>query len=69
MTDRYSHITVVFEKDIREDDAEPILNAIRLLKGVIAVTPNVDNIAVYAGEQRALHKIRSQIQDIVWPEA
>jgi hypothetical protein len=34
MTDRYNSLTVVLDRDIREDDAEHILNAIRMIKGV-----------------------------------
>jgi hypothetical protein len=34
MTDKYNTLTVVLENDIRDDEAEPILAAIRQLKGV-----------------------------------
>jgi hypothetical protein len=44
MTDRYEGFIVVLERDIREDAAEPIMDAIRLLKGVIDVKPVVPDI-------------------------
>lgn len=39
MTERLKGCTVVFTHDIREDDAEVILNAIRMLKYVVRVEP------------------------------
>lgn len=41
MTDRINAIVVVLEKDMREDDAEPILNAIRQMRGVLDVRTNI----------------------------
>lgn len=41
MTDRYDHIMVVLEEDMRDDDAEGILDAIRRIRGVAAVLPHV----------------------------
>lgn len=34
MTDRVKGVTVSLEKDVRTDDIEPILNAIRQIRGV-----------------------------------
>lgn len=39
MTDRLKGVWVAFDHDIREDDAEPIIGAIRCLKGVAGVDP------------------------------
>ena len=41
MTDRLKGCTVVFDRDIRVDDAEHLLDAIRMLRGVIDVTPEI----------------------------
>lgn len=41
MTNRLSGLTVVFEKDVREDDAETLINAIRQFRGVLDVVPEV----------------------------
>ncbi len=41
MTDRINGVFVTLDRDIRIDDAEHLLNAIRMIKGVIDVTPNV----------------------------
>lgn len=37
MSDRYFALTVVLEQDIRDDDAEPLIAAIRQMRGVADV--------------------------------
>lgn len=39
MTDRYAGFLVTLESDIREDDAEGILTALRMVRGVVSVEP------------------------------
>jgi hypothetical protein len=39
MTDRIRSATVVFDHDIRIDDAEAILDALRMVRGVASVHP------------------------------
>lgn len=39
MTKRHAGYIVVLEADIRDDDSEEIMKAIRLLRGVVAVSP------------------------------
>lgn len=41
MTDRHSAYIVVLKDDIREDDAEFTINALRMIKGVASVEPVV----------------------------
>ncbi len=43
MTDRFHSLIVVLEKDIREDDAQAMMEAIKCLKGVINVSGIVSN--------------------------
>ena len=38
MTDRYNALIVVLEGNVRDDDAEPLLAAIRQLCGVLSVS-------------------------------
>jgi hypothetical protein len=46
MTERFNTLTVVLEKDMRDDDAETLLTAIRQMRGVLSVKGNVsDNTA------------------------
>lgn len=39
MTDRHAGYIVVLDKDIREDDAEATLTALRRVRGVISIEP------------------------------
>lgn len=61
MTDRYNSFTVVLDKEIREDDAEHIMNAIRCLKGVIDVSGNVADYASHAAYTKARYDIAEKI--------
>jgi len=67
MTDKYNSLTVVLENDIRDDDAKSIIKAIRMIKGVLAVKGNIADHKAYMAEERALRKLRSQLQEILWP--
>lgn len=60
MTDRYSGFTVLLNHDTREDDAEAIVAALKMIKGVAAVTPIVSDYATHVAEQR---------RDGAWREA
>jgi hypothetical protein len=65
MTDRYNALTVALSKDIRDDDAESIINAIKALKGVEDVTGNVVDIDSYVAESRVKHEVAVKIIDFV----
>ena len=41
MTERYDGFFVSLDRDMRDDDAEHTINAIRQIKGVIAVQPHL----------------------------
>lgn len=68
MTDRFNALTVVLEKDIREDDAQAIIAAIMQLRGVISVEGNVADMHSHIAKQQALHEIRMQLNDVIYPK-
>lgn len=41
MTDRHAGYLITLEEDVRSDDAESIINALRMVKGVLHVEPIV----------------------------
>lgn len=41
MTDRLKGVIVTFESDIREDDAQAIIHAIEMIKGVLQVETSI----------------------------
>jgi len=61
MTDRYHSLTVVLEENTREDDAEMLINAIRMLHGVIAVSGNVVDSTLFTAESRARTELLDKI--------
>ena len=62
MTDRYYALTVVLDHDIRDDDAEPLIAAIKMIKGVAQVTPHVANLEIHFAQTRA----RQELVDKLW---
>jgi len=67
MTDRFYALTVILEKDIREDDAEPILNAIKMIKGVQDVKGNVSDPSTWMAEERARFELGKKLLNLVYP--
>jgi hypothetical protein len=65
MTDRHSGYLVTLDKDIREDDADHTLNALRMVRGVISVEPVVSNIEVHIAEDRARRDLLSKIYEFL----
>lgn len=68
MTDRYYSLTVVLEKDYRDDDAESILNAIKMIKGVLDVKGNISDPSTWMAEERARRDLGKRLLDIVFPK-
>lgn len=67
MTDRVKGLIVTFENDIREDDAENIINAIMMLKGVIGVSPNTVNPSDLMNRQRISYELKAKIDSVLSP--
>ena len=69
MTNRLKGVWVAFERDIREDDAEPIINAIRQVRGVQAVEPSIATPEDWMARKRAQEHYREQLMDVLWPKS
>lgn len=65
MTDRHSGYVVTLREDIREDDAEPTLTALRMIHGVLSVKPIVGGIEVAMAEERAKAELRRRLLDLL----
>ena len=68
MTDRYNSLVVTLEKPMRSDDAEFLINAIRMLKGVLKVKPGTDTSADYHAEQRVRHELGVKLWEVLYPK-
>jgi len=67
MTTRLKGLLVTFEPDVREDDAECIINAIRLLKRVIAVKPIPNDIEQSIAEDRVRLDLGKKLWNVIYP--
>lgn len=61
MTDRVNALTVVLEKDIRIDDVQSLISAIRALRFVADVQPNITELSDWVAESRANQAWREAI--------
>ena len=61
MTDRIRTLTVVLDQDYRDDDAEPILEAIRMVKCVAGVEPHVSTPGAQMEREIAKDELRREI--------
>ena len=68
MTDRYHSLTVALNRDISDDNAEPILMAIRMIKGVLSVKPKVADMDSNMAEDRARRDLEQKLWDVIHPK-
>lgn len=62
MPERHGGYVVVLEDDMRDDDAEATLNALRMVKGVLSVTAVVaDQAPAWIIEDRVRSKVRARL--------
>lgn len=73
MTDRIRSVTVILDKDYRDDDVESILSAIRMVKGVDHVETSVVTSNDHINRSVVAIELRRQVFDAIdkalpiWP--
>lgn len=65
MTDRYVALTVILDKEIRSDDCEPIIDAIKMIKHVLKVQPIVADAGTYWGKETARMELQKKLWDVL----
>lgn len=68
MTDRYHSLTVVLEANIRADDAQPLIDAILQLRGVLSICGEVANSNTWMAEERARRELGNKIWEVIYPK-
>lgn len=68
MTDIFNALVVILDKDMREDDAETLLTAIRQLRGVLSVSGNISDINSHIAEQRVKSELANKLFEVVYPK-
>jgi hypothetical protein len=69
VSNRINAFIVVLEKDIHEDDAKGITDAIMQLRGVADVRPNVARIEVAIAEARVRQELGTKLWEVLYPKA
>lgn len=64
MTDRLKGLIVVLDADIRTDDAQPLIDAISQLRGVLSVAPVTTGADDYYNRQRIKWELRDRILEL-----
>jgi len=65
MTTRLKGFLVTLEDDIREDDAEPLKQAIETLRGVHSCVPVPTNCEDYMARDRARMELEKKLFDVL----
>ena len=68
MSDRIKALTVVLVDNLRDDDAQPLIDAIRLLQGVVSVKPHVADLDHYCAITEAKRDLRTKMRDVLWAD-
>lgn len=61
MTDRHSGYLVTLGHDIREEDAEAVIRALGMIKGVMSVKPIIHDHALMIAEERQREKYEAML--------
>ena len=65
MTDRTRLLTVVLDHDYRTDDVQGIIDAIQMIKGVIAVDLNVADPEQHMAIKAAKRELQDKIYEVL----
>lgn len=61
MTDRIHSLTVVLERDLRDDDVAGLIDAIKHFRCVVEVTPHVADGVTHMAVMRAKAEMRNKL--------
>jgi hypothetical protein len=67
MTTRIKGLTVVLERDVREDDCQHLIDAIKMLRGVAQVVPLVTDASDYVNRERVRVELAEKLMDVLTP--
>jgi len=68
MTDRLKGCIVVFDDDMREDDALPLMDAIRQLRGVASAISSVRTPDDWMNRERVRLELTEKIWTVLQPD-
>jgi hypothetical protein len=65
MTDRIKGLTVLLEPDKREDDAQAIIDAIRMIRGVVSVKTHVTDVDHHFAVDTARRELVNKLWEVL----
>lgn len=65
MTDRVKGFVVTLENDIRIDDVEPLIQAIRCMRGVADVEPSISDTDDLINQRRIKSELREKMRQFI----
>lgn len=68
MTDRHAGYIVALDHDIREDDAEATIAALKQIKGVLRVKPVVSDSLAFIAAERMRVELAQTVMDALFPK-
>jgi len=68
MTAKINMIFVLLEKDIREDQIDPLMHAIKMVKGVLDVEKHIANPQDWLAETRAKNELGQKLLEVIYPK-
>lgn len=63
MTDRFKGFLITLDKEIREDDAQPILEALKMIRGVFQVKPYINGAEDWMMYEKGVWDTRKSIME------
>jgi hypothetical protein len=64
MTARHAGYIVTLADDVREDDAEHIINALRMISGVVSVKPVTADLKMVMAREQAHAEVREKVLNL-----
>jgi hypothetical protein len=68
MTDRVFALTVALERDTRTDDVQGLIDAIKLLRGVLSVQAEISDLSQWTADERAKREYTDKLWAVLYPD-
>jgi hypothetical protein len=65
MTNRHKGYVIALENDIRSDESERVIDAIMMIRGVLRVTPIVNDPSAWIEGERARDEFRQKLWSVI----
>ena len=67
MSDRHFAFTVCLDREYKDEDAELIASAIRMVKGVMSVEAHVADVPLYYAKESARQELAAKLLAVLHP--